>query len=503
MADINQLIADMLDPTPQRDKPSIDGMEIFFNDPVGFLETCIDWKGDELTFYQKEIIAAIPIHRRVSARGPHGLGKTTILALVVIWFAITREGMDWKIVTTASAWRQLTKYLWPEIHKWIRRVKWDKVGRPPFHWRSELFQLHIRLQTGEAFAVSSDVPENIEGAHADRLLYIIDESKTVVAGTFDAIEGAFSGSGASDTLEAYALAFSTPGEPSGRFYEIHARRPGFEDWFVRHVTLEEAIKAGRISQEWADQRARQWGVTSSVYLNRVLGQFAKDAVDGLIPFVWVEEAQARWPLAKAKHEEEMAQLSALGVDVARSGTDKTVFARRYGAFVDELEELYGADTMEVTGRTVQILNQHGRVGYASVDVIGVGAGVVDRLREQGYDTWAFNGSEKSEQTDISGELEFTNTRAAAWWTLREMLDPANGFNIALPPDDTLLGDLMSPRYRRTSGGRIQVEEKDAIKKRLGRSPDRGDAVVMACALRPLTLMEGYAVHDDYVSISAY
>jgi hypothetical protein len=63
-------------------------------------------------------VAALVKHHRVAARGPHGLGKTTLASWVVIWFALTRDGDDWKVITTASAWRQLEKFLWPEIHKW-------------------------------------------------------------------------------------------------------------------------------------------------------------------------------------------------------------------------------------------------------------------------------------------------------------------------------------------------------------------------------------------------
>lgn len=492
-------VADLLDPKPRGAEPLLPKLAKYWNDPVGFAENCIEWYSDELTLYQKEILAAIMREHRVSVRGPHGLGKTTEMAIAILWFALTREGLDWKIITTASTWRQLTKYLWPEIHKWSRRLKWDEIGRVKFDERKELFQLHIRLSTGEAFAVASDVPEKIEGAHADHLMYVVDEAKTVIAGTFDAIEGAFSGSSAGNAVEALALAFSTPGEPTGRFYDIHSRRPGYEDWWVRHVSLEEAVAAGRITMEWAKQRERQWGVTTAVYQNRVLGEFAKDAIDGLIPLAWVEAAFGRWESAR----EENYPFSGVGVDVARAGHDKTIFASRFGRFIDELESVYGADTMEVTGYVAQIFMRHNRQGYASVDVIGVGAGVVDRLREQNFDVWAFNASEKSEQTDLSGELEFTNTRSAAWWTMREILDPANNFEFALPPDDELMGDLMAPRYRRTSGGRLQIEDKDAIRKRLGRSPDRGDAVVMVCALRPEDTTPRFAAYEDYVKISPY
>jgi len=115
-----------------------------------------------------------------------------------------------------------------------------------------------------------------------------------------------------------------------------------------------------------------------------------------------------------------------------------------------------------------------------VDVIGIGAGVVDRLVEQDFPVEPFNASERTVRTDESGELGFTNKRSAAWWNLRELLDPDSQWDpISLPPDDNLIGDLTSPLWKVTSGGKIQLESKDDIKKRLNRSTDDGDAVVMA------------------------
>jgi hypothetical protein len=117
---------------------------------------------------------------------------------------------------------------------------------------------------------------------------------------------------------------------------------------------------------------------------------------------------------------------------------------------------------------------------AVVDVIGVGGGVVDQLREQGRLVAAFNASESTTSTDRSGELGFINVRSAAWWRLRELLDPSHGATLALPDVATLTGDLTAPHWKVTSNGRIQVEGKDDIRKRLGRSTDEGDAVVQAC-----------------------
>jgi hypothetical protein len=301
----------------------------FYDDPVGFARECIKWPvGQHLTEYQAEILDAVPKRKRVAVRSPHGSGKSATAAILTLWFSVTREqsGVDWKVATTAGAWRQLERYLWPEIIKWARRIDWAAAGCPPWNERTELLALNIKLRNGSAFAAASDNPALIEGVHADSVLYLLDESKSIVPETFDAAEGAFAGAGGDGGLEAYAFAASTPGEPSGRFYDIHARKPGLEDWWCRHVSVTESIAAGRVSQDWVDARRRQWGADSAAYANRVLGEFHSSDEDGVIPLEWVEAANVRWLEWDEAGRPTVAGDRTVGVDVARFGGDKTVLA---------------------------------------------------------------------------------------------------------------------------------------------------------------------------------
>jgi hypothetical protein len=469
-----RLLADRLDALAEAADPAD-----YLNDPVGWAATFIDWRDSSLAPYQAELLAALPDRKRVAARGPHGLGKTTTNALAVLWFATTREtaGIDWKAVTTAGGWRQLEKYLWPEIHKWVRRLRWDRLGMTPWREGRELLDLSLRLNNGEAFAAASNNPELIEGAHADHVLYVFDESKAIVPGVWDAAEGAFSG--ATDGREAFALAQSTPGEPSGRFYEIHTRKPGLEDWWARHVTLEEAVAAKRVGADWAEKRRRQWGADSAVYANRVQGEFHSSDEDAVIPLAWVEAAIERWKAWRDVRGPERHGRRVVGVDVARSGEDKTVLAVREADVVHELRVFAKQDTMVTTGKVGGLLTDGTPTAVAVVDTDGLGAGVTDRLREQGYRVIAFHAGEGCDRKDRSGELGFVNTRSAAWWNLREMLDPAYGEQVALPDDDELIGDLTAPHWTVMSGSKIAVESRESIVKRLGRSPDRGTAVMQA------------------------
>lgn len=467
------------------------------NSPAKFVQACIKFPhGKAPTAYQLEILDDVILHRKESVRGPHGLGKTAMAAWLVHWFALTRDGEDWKCPTTASAWRQLLKFLWPEIHKWSRCIRWDVVGRAPYDQRLELQTLSLKLGTGEAFAVASDTPELIEGAHGTSILYIFDEAKAIPPETFDAAEGAFSAAGTDTEGEAFGFAISTPGGMIGRFHDIQSRKPGYEDWHTRAVTLDETIAAGRVSLEWAEQRKRQWGEGSSVYKNRVLGEFASTSDDSLIPLEWVEAAVERWYewkeiqlMLHVEHPSIKEPIHIVGADIADQGEDKTVMAPRIGNVIPELEIHSGWDTMRTTGRLKQFHDQNSNI-QLSVDVIGIGAGVVSRLREQGVDVVAFNAAQSSPETDISGELKFLNQRSAAWWNMREMLDPDNGLDVALPDDPELIGELAAIRWAVNSSGKIQVEGgepttlfPEGLRKRLGRSPDRASAVVMAFSIR--------------------
>ena len=460
----------------------------FLDDPLGFVDHCVRFPKPKpgsrsrrvpgLTGYQREILAAIPKRKRVAVRGPRGLGKTALASLAVLWFAVTREmaGVDWKVVTTAGSWAQLTDFTWVEIRKWANLVDWDAVGRGPLNERSELMKTGMTLRHGIATASSPDQAAKIEGAHADSLLFLFDESKIISAETFDAAEGAFSAAGDDSDLEAFALAVSTPGEPSGRFYDFHRRAPGLEDWFPIHVTLDEAVAAGRMSRDWANRRARLWGTGSALFQNHVMGEFCADDEDAVIPLGWVEAAQERWRAWEKAGCPEPEGVHVIGVDVARSGTDKSVAAIRHGNVVTRLVTWAKEDTMETVGRVKGLLTADPEA-RALVDVIGIGAGVYDRCREQGLNVDPFHAGKKTARKDKTGQFGFVNVRAAAWWSLREQLDPANSPDLALPLDDELAGDLTSMHYKYTSNGLIQVESKDEIRKRIGRSTDLGDGVM--------------------------
>lgn len=204
----------------------------------------------------------------------------------------------------------------------------------------------------------------------------------------------------------------------------------------------------------------------------------KDDEWQVIPSAWIKAAQDRWE--RYDMDPSLLAVSSVGVDPSRGGDETTIAARRGWRF-DELVVVKPDSSGVVTGgaAALRAMEVAGDDAPVHVDVIGIGASVVDHLDAHiGQRVIAVNGAEGSDGKDLSGKLEFANLRAECWWRFRELLSPEHAPRVALPPDQRLYADLCAPRYRLGARG-IQVEDKEQIKKRLGRSPDRGDAVVLA------------------------
>ncbi|TGQ11215.1 terminase [Mesorhizobium sp. M4B.F.Ca.ET.215.01.1.1] len=203
----------------------------------------------------------------------------------------------------------------------------------------------------------------------------------------------------------------------------------------------------------------------------------KDTAFQVIPTEWIRAAQARWTPEPPKG----VGMSVLSHDVALGGGDANAYARRHGHWYDEIvsEKLKGlVDPIDLAARDLSLM----RDGCPIVIDMGggYGSGVYSHLKNnvQSLTLYGHNGSSESKKRARDGKLKFTNKRAEVWWLFREALEPNLGEPIALPPDPELLADLAAPTWKLGKNG-ILIEAKEDIKKRLGRSPDKGDCVVNA------------------------
>lgn len=210
------------------------------------------------------------------------------------------------------------------------------------------------------------------------------------------------------------------------------------------------------------------------------GRFDAEVRDSdfqVIPTEWIRAAQARWSPQKPAN----TAMTILSHDVALGGGDANTRAARYGCWYDEVnsEKLKGlVDPIDLAAGDIALMRD-------GCDVVidmggGYGSGVYSHLKNNvaGIKLHPHNGSEKSAKRTRDGRLKFANKRAEVWWKFREALEPNLGEPVAIPIDQELLADLAAPTWRLGPNG-IQIEEKAEIKKRLGRSPDKGDAVVNA------------------------
>lgn len=213
-----------------------------------------------------------------------------------------------------------------------------------------------------------------------------------------------------------------------------------------------------------------------------------DSAYQIIPSAWVDEAMARW---KPREFDESRIISA-GVDPSRGGRDATVLACREDWYFHELDEYPGIEMPDGQAVASKVLEKLAMSHCPiHVDVIGIGSSVVDILRMHVHTrVIPVNVAESvKNDTDWSGELKFANKRAQLWWQFRDLLNPGSGRNVALPPDHGLKAELCAPTYDLRANG-IQVESKKDLQKRLGRSTDKADAVMMAAERSPLGSISG-------------
>ncbi len=199
----------------------------------------------------------------------------------------------------------------------------------------------------------------------------------------------------------------------------------------------------------------------------------------VVPTPWIRLAQERWQESPAPR----TKLDAVGVDPSRGGRDETVIAKRFGDWFAPLVTQPGAEVPDGPAAAALVVANLKDGAPAFVDLIGIGSSVYDHLKGNNINAVGVNSAEASHARDKSGKLGFANKRSEMWWRMREALEPDDLHALSLPPDPRLLADLAAPRWRLTARG-IQVETKVEIARRLGRSTDRGDAVVYALCESP-------------------
>jgi len=420
---------------------------------------------DHPVLFVREVLGATPLpwqedflravargERRISVRAGHGVGKSTVCSWALIWHMVTRYPQ--KSVVTAPTAAQLFDALYSELKSWINKLP------PILKDLFEVFSDRINLKDApessfiSARTSSSERPEALAGVHSENVLLIVDEASAVPEQVFEAAAGSMSGHSATTIL------ISNPTRNSGLFYKTHHELAS--DWFRLHVSC---INIPLVSSDFVRQIEATYGRDSNAFRIRVLGEFAIADDDTLIAADLVDAAMSR---DITQGDETMVY----GLDVARFGTDRTALCKRRGNVVVEIKHWGGLDLMQTVGAVVNEAKTDNPEEIC-VDTIGLGSGVADRLREQGFNVRDVNVSESSAMNPNANKL-----RDELWLSVKDWLATRA---VKLPKDDTLRHELVAPRYNFTSSGKVVVESKDSMKRRGMRSPDLADALCLTFA----------------------
>jgi hypothetical protein len=401
---------------------------------------------------------------RMATSSGRGIGKSALVSWIVIWMLTTRIGSS--TIVSANSESQLRSITWAEITKWLSmsiNSHWFEVSATrvmPAKWITELVERDLKMGTrywgAEGRLWSAENPDAYAGVHNfSGVLLVFDEA----SGIDDSIWSVAAGFFTENTPNRFWLAFSNPRRNSGYFYEtFHGKRDFWKNKIVDARTVEGTDKA--VYQSIIDE----YGADSSAAHVEVYGQFPNASDDQFISSLVVDEAMTR---------EKYKDLSApivIGVDPARFGADSTVIAVRQGRDILEIKKHKGDDTMETVGRIIEAIEEY-KPALVCIDEGGLGAGVVDRLKEQRYKIRGVNFSNRAANIMMYG-----NKRAEMWGLMRDWLKSA-----AIPSDRYLKSDLISPLMKPDSKGAIFLESKKDMKSRGLASPDAADAIALTFA----------------------
>ena len=416
---------------------------VYRHDPVGFVRDVLGVESatrrSDGSPYQFEILENLASHARVAVRSGHGVGKSAVDAWATLWWLLTRP-LSRIVIVAPEFQRQVRAVLFAEIRSWVRVAKVPL----PVEILSNRIQVEGYGDEWGAIGLPATEPHRIEGFHAKGgVLLILDETKGIPDAVYDALQGALTGH-----AENRVLVTSTPGAPTGIFHRIFSSAR--DDWCLHHLP---ASDSSLVSKAWVETRRREWGEQSPLFRARVMGEFPDDEEGSLFRLSDLEAAVDR----KLDDEDESNGLT-FGVDPARFGPDKTALAIWNGNELLEILTRQGMDLMETASWIASEINRR-RPDRVRIDGIGLGAGLVDRLRQMDHTVEDVNVSERAHDADL-----YVNQRAEIAWKFREALERGA---VSLPNDDALIAELSAFQYDYDSKARIKLERKDKTRRELG------------------------------------
>lgn len=453
------------------------------SDPAGWFS---DVLGEFAWSKQREVATSVAQHRYTACQACHGVGKSWLAARLIAWWLAIHPAGEAQVVWTAPRWKQVNSIIGRELRAVARQ-------HPELDMRvTQDSQVYIRGIEGGFGRKPADKDEHgFQGIHARYVLIVIDEACGVTDEIWKAVKTL------ATNEHARVLAIGNPDDPQTEFAKIckpgsgwnriridALHTPNFTAAAVaEHPVIEELmdregiapssepipdiLREYLVTPEWVEERSRDYGIGSFAWTSKIRGEFPEVSSDTLFPPSLIRQAQDLDLGSNA-----IKARGVMAFDISRFGGDETVGYWNRAGYVRRIYSARHQDTMQTANDIHAIVGiEHlGRIP-AWVDVIGLGAGVYDRLAELEDPVLPFNASERAYNPD-----RFVNRRAEAYWVARERL-LEKGVDLD-EDDDILIAQLGNIRWKIVNG-RIQIESKDDMKKRGLPSPDRADAFVVS------------------------
>lgn len=413
--------------------------------------------------WQRDVLVVFPTSKRIAMQACKGPGKSCVEAWCAWNFLLTRH--DPKVIATSITGDNLYDGLWTEMAKWrqtaplLNELFEQNSDRIFLRERSETHWMSARTWPKDADPTAQ--ANTLAGIHAENVLFLLDEVAEFPEGVVAAAEAALSTGRDTKLMVA--------GNPTadGPLYRIVTKDRA--QWAVFEITgdPDNPKRAPRVDRKWARDMIDRYGRDSNYVRVNVLGLFPHASEDKFYDPTQIDGAFAR--VVPGLQEVKTLYARILGVDVARYGNDQTVFCERFGPVVTPMWAYRELNLMEVANRVAEL---HAKQPYDAifVDQTGLGAGVVDRLRELGAPVIGVDFGSRALRKG------YANRRTEMYANLRDWLP-----NGALPPDEDLRRDLLAPAYRFDAKGTLFLESKDDMRSRGLPSPDRADALVLTFA----------------------
>ncbi|MEE8112985.1 MAG: hypothetical protein V3T23_01385 [Nitrososphaerales archaeon] len=459
-------------------------------DPERYVRQMLNFKPYDK---QVEVLEAVRDNMCVAVKGAVAVGKTMDIAAIVLWFLNSYAPA--KAVTFAPTFRQVEKNIWGDIHTLYDDAKFPVGGK------LNLTELKLAKNI-YASGISTKDPNYVQGIHSENVLIVIDEAPGIAPELWPAIENAMMGG------NVRFLVLMNPTPVSGPAYDIFHKHKKFwklitmSAWDSPNVKAKKIIIPGLVTYPAVQRVIKKFGKNSNYVRIKVHAKFPTQEPDSLVPLDWIHRAYEREPVYGD---------NGVATDVARYGDDNSVLMPWSGRHIfsssPDTVVLSGHNTMEVSGRN-KLMCQTRKAKTSMIDSIGIGAGVVDRCletfeegriaKEMDCSVIGVNvGKGSKENVKTKEGLRFINLRAELWWRVREAFDPEGSEPISLAHDEELEEELCAMKWRVSeSEGKIRVSPKTepttndrpvgksqmpSLKRVLGRSPDKGDALMLAVA----------------------